>query len=605
MFLAFLIYEMPKNSYVDVLRIESPTQIVVDINNNGVEDENEIISLKKTESFSVKSSKKQDALAKKLKINPEDAIGLGYLAQNFAKETLEGKKVKIVKSDSNSIFKRTNYRDYEDVQIIINGENYQNLLFNQGLAVGKNEKITPQLKKNIDKVRKLNLIILNNKNHKYHKLTCKYGLIAHNAQIMPVAQLPQDAKPCKFCFGRHKNYKKHKPFKLQYAYYADVIPNIKSPATVFQKGPIKIFLTDMTKVLKPSKSCSTPVCRALLGEINSAQNSIDFAIYGYSQIPDLQRALQNAQNRGVRIRFVYDAGGEKDIYPDTSYLTTMIKNNNSDTTSAFMHDKFFIFDNKTVLTGSANISSTDMSGYNSNAIILINSPEMASIYSKEFEQMYNSKFHKQKRKIKSKQFSVGDSDFSVFFAPKDKALANDVVPILDGAKKYIYMPAFLLTHKQLTQCLLNAAQRGVAVKVILDATNTHVSSSKMRLLRQHGIQVKVENYAGKLHSKSIIIDDTYTIIGSMNFSRSGESSNDENLLIIKNKDVAIFYKHFFQYLWQRIPDKWLKYNARAESPDSIGSCSDGVDNDFDGKIDKADESCKPYKKVKNKSRRKK
>jgi phosphatidylserine/phosphatidylglycerophosphate/cardiolipin synthase-like enzyme len=159
------------------------------------------------------------------------------------------------------------------------------------------------------------------------------------------------------------------------------------------------------------------------------------------------------------------------------------------------------------------------------------------------------------------------------------------------------MPVFLITHKALAQSLIRASKRGVAVKVILDATNAHGAYSAHKLLRQNGIQVKTENFAGKLHSKSVIIDDTYTIIGSMNFSRSGENKNDENMLIIKNREIAVFYRTFFQYLWKRIPDKWLKFNARAESPDSIGSCKDGIDNDFDGKIDKNDDSCLPFKKT--------
>ena len=39
---------------------------------------------------------------------------------------------------------------------------------------------------------------------------------------------------------------------------------------------------------------------------------------------------------------------------------------------------------------------------------------------------------------------------------------------------------------------------------------------------QHSLhqKVKTENLAGKLHSKSMIIDDLYTIVGSMNFSKS-------------------------------------------------------------------------------------
>lgn len=578
-FLTFLLIQTRKSTDFQVLKIDSPTEIVVDLNKNGVEDNDETITLKNIESFSTKPSQDQTNLAEKLKISQEDAMGLGFLAENFAKENLDGQKVKVINS-----------------KIIVNNKNYEKLLLEHGLAVKKDFKcksLPENLSKNLTTVRKLKLVIFNNKSHKYHKLTCKYGLMAHNSQIIPSLQLPKDAKACKFCFGKHKKFKKFKNYKkyCKCNYYDDTIPYVKSPATFFQSNRIKIFLTDFTRVLKPSNSCSTAVCKALIQEISSANNSIDFAIYGYTKIPALQKALENAQNRGVKIRFVYDSDKQNNnIYPDTNYLAKIFTNNNHDTTKSIMHDKFFIFDNQKVLTGSANISSTDMSGFNSNAIVIIDSPQLAQIYSKEFEQMYNGKFHKSKSKIKNKDY---DERISVYFSPKDKAITKQVIPLIDNAQKYIYMPDFLVTHKELSDSLINARKRGVAVRLVLDATNTHGGASKLKVLRQNGIQVKTENLAGKLHSKSIIIDDMYTIIGSMNFSKSGEGVNDENLLIIKDKEIAIFYKTFFQYLWRRIPDKWLKYNARAESLDSIGSCTDGIDNDFDGKIDKADDSCKP------------
>lgn len=587
-FLAFLAYELPQNTYFQVLNVNSPTQIVIDTNKNGVEDDDEIITLKNVQSFSIKPNEAQSKLIKKLKITPKDAIGLGYLAQNFAKETLADKKVKL---------------NNEKTQILVDNKNYETSLLNSGFAV-KDKRLNPQVQKNLIKVRKLNLKILNNKNHKYHKLTCKYGLIAHNAQIIPTAQLPKDAKPCKFCLVKHEKHQTHKKYNPKYKCYEDEIPNIKSPPTIFQKnlaiGSIKMFLTDLTKVLKPTNSCDTPVCKALVNEINSAQNSIDFAIYGYTKVPAIQKALENAQTRGVKVRFVYDLDDKNNnIYPDTTYLAKILTNNMADNSPQLMHDKFFIFDHKIVFTGSANISNTDMSGFNSNVVILINSPKIADIYSQEFEQMYSGKFHKLKSKFETQDT---DNDFQVYFSPQDRGITKQIIPLINSAQKYIYMPVFLITHKDLTDSLINASKREVAVKVILDATNSHGTVSKIKILRQNGIQVKTENYAGKLHSKSIIIDDLYTVIGSMNFSRSGESVNDENLVIIKDKDIAIFYKTFFQYLWKRIPDKWLKLSARAESPDSIGSCNDGIDNDFDGKIDKLDNTCTPtfrpvYKKV--------
>ena len=53
-------------------------------------------------------------------------------------------------------------------------------------------------------------------------------------------------------------------------------------------------------------------------------------------------------------------------------------------------------------------------------------------------------------------------------------------------------------------------------------------------LREKGIQVKVENFGGKMHAKSMIIDDEYFVSGSMNFTKAGEQKNDENTIIVKN-----------------------------------------------------------------------
>lgn len=577
-FFLFLFYETQKSSDFEVLEVNSPVQIIVDLNKNGIKDDDETITLENIQSFSTKPNAIQSTLAKRLKISEEDALGLGFLAENFAKETLSDKKVKLENKNS---------------QIIIDNKDYETLLLISGFAVEKNGKITPQLQKNLTKVQKLKLRIFNNKSHKYHRLNCKYGLVAHNSQILPSSQLTKEAKPCRFCLLTPKEYKKSKKYAQKINQYQDKIPDIKSPPFIYQTNSIGVFLTDFTKILKPSSACQTSICRVLVREINEAQNSIDFAIYGYTKVPAIQTALENAQKRGVKIRFIYDLNKtNQNIYPDTLYLAKVFIDNRHDCEQTLMHNKFFIFDNQTVLTGSANISNTDMSGFNSNAVMLIKSQNLAQIYSQEFEQMFKGKFHKQKSKI-SNEF--GQGEIRVYFSPQDRAITTQIIPLIDNSRKYVYLPIFLITHKELTQSLINASKRGVSVKLILDATNTHGNHSKLNLLRQSGIQVKTENFAGKLHSKSIIIDDLYTVIGSMNFSKSGEGVNDENLIIIKDRNIAVFYKTFFQYLWKKIPDKWLKYNARAESFDSIGSCSDGIDNDFDGKIDKADEGCRMVK----------
>ena len=164
--------------------------------------------------------------------------------------------------------------------------------------------------------------------------------------------------------------------------------------------------------------------------------------------------------------------------------------------------------------------------------------------------------------------------------------------MINNAKKSIYIETFIITHKALTESLINAHKRGVDVKIIADATGSSNDYSMVKTLRENGIKVKVENYAGKMHMKTILIDNDYFISGSANLTKSADQYNDENLVFTKNKQLTYNAKAFFYYLWSKIPNKYLYRNLSAESKDSIGSCSDGIDNDYNGKIDLEDEKCK-------------
>ena len=139
--------------------------------------------------------------------------------------------------------------------------------------------------------------------------------------------------------------------------------------------------------------------------------------------------------------------------------------------------------------------------------------------------------------------------------------------------------------------LQDAKKRGVEIRIINDATNASSKYTIHKELRKLGIKVKTENYAGKMHMKTICIDNKYTIIGSMNFTSSGNFRNDENVLIIENEGITTYIKNTFLYLWNKIPQKYENKDPKAESLESIGSCFDGIDNDFDKKIDKEDEGC--------------
>ena len=98
------------------------------------------------------------------------------------------------------------------------------------------------------------------------------------------------------------------------------------------------------------------------------------------------------------------------------------------------------------------------------------------------------------------------------------------------------------------------------IKIILDATTARNRYYTHQELRENGLPVKVENFGGKMHAKSMIIDDRFIVSGSMNLTKAGNSKNDENTLIIQNENLAKQYKKYFLKLWSHIP-KLLKSSS--------------------------------------------
>lgn len=587
MLITFTIYVYYSKTTVKVLRVYSPSSIAIDINQNGRVDVNEKFTVNGVETLTSLQSDYQRDLAKSLGIDEETALGVGFYAEKYAQSILLDKNVK--------------YKLLPDgtVNITFEAKNYNKIMQASAFAIKDKKAINKKkFDEQVSLVKKVQPRIYNNKSNKYHHLDCKYGQMAHDSVILPIKSIPKDAKPCKYCHD--KNYKKKikKTLKPQptNAYELKIINEAKPQKFSISNGKIKLILTDFTTHFNTDTKCTSEYCTELLKNINNSKHSIDMALYGYADIPDVTNAIRNAIQRGVNVRMVYDIDKDNgNYYADTFKIAQMISESKNDSIykkHKYMHNKFWIFDDKVVITGSANSCGTDFSEFNTNSILIIQSPEIAQIYKKEFEQMYNENFHDKKEKIENKEnILLGESIVSIYFSPLDNVITDKLVPLVENAQHYIYMPVFVLTHKKLSSALIDAKARGVDVKIILDATGAGNKASTHEELRTNGILLKVENYAGKMHSKSIIIDDEYLVAGSMNFSKNGESSNDENCVIIENPYLTKYYKNFFNYIWDKIPDIWLTKNPPAESYYSVGSCYDGIDNNFDGKIDNEDAGC--------------
>ena len=96
---------------------------------------------------------------------------------------------------------------------------------------------------------------------------------------------------------------------------------------------------------------------------------------------------------------------------------------------------------------------------------------------------------------------------------------------------------------------MRAKDRGVDVKVCLDEEQPHYEYTKSKFLENKGVNIRLISGSGIMHNKFCIIDDSITITGSYNWTVSADLRNDENVLIIKSRELARRYREQFNKFW--------------------------------------------------------
>lgn len=362
---------------------------------------------------------------------------------------------------------------------------------------------------------------------------------------------------------------------------------------------------------QPSTKIRTHSAKILYRELLNENKSLDFMMYGiYKQPQIFNQIVYLCNNPNISVKGIVDVNtkGMND-YPDTHKLKSMCKFIKTDYSTKYemqdyydkqkklgylMHNKVFVFSNNHVWTGSTNISSTCSGGFNANVSYLIKDKKVADLYRKEISQMYeDEKFHLDKQKIYLRNLCLNDGTIlDIYFAPNNDILNDAIIPSFKNAKRSIYVGMFYFTNKNILNELVNAKNRGLDVKVIVDASFAKDFPRYIELMRNNGILVKVENWAGKMHCKLAVIDGKITLTGSLNWTNSAVNFNDENFLKIQNSRIAKETTKYFYKLWNSIPDKWLYAIPYAEGIDSKYSCQDRIDNDHNGLTDKDDPKCR-------------
>jgi phosphatidylserine/phosphatidylglycerophosphate/cardiolipin synthase-like enzyme len=237
-----------------------------------------------------------------------------------------------------------------------------------------------------------------------------------------------------------------------------------------------------------------------------------------------------------------------------------------------MHHKYVIRDGASVWSGSTNWT-LDSWSRQENAIVTVDSPELAARFTLDFEQLWETRNVERSGKVDTSPVVVDGREVRAWFSPKrGERLAHRIAAALGHAKERIRIASPVITSGPILGTLAEVVSDAkVDVAGIVDVTQIQEvlrqweangnASWKMPALRaaltrapfsgKHSTPFAPGSTHDYMHAKVTVADDT-VFVGSFNLSHSGEL-NAENVLEIADAELAARMAAFVDELHARYP----------------------------------------------------
>ena len=292
----------------------------------------------------------------------------------------------------------------------------------------------------------------------------------------------------------------------------------------------------------------------LANAIDQVQNTLDIVAFELNNEVIVQ-AILDAHERGVTVRMVTD---DEHGLEDRDGIVQSLADAGipvvDDSRSALMHNKFMIMDEQAVWTGTWNYTVNGTYRNNNNAIVMQN-PQAVVAYQDEFDEMFkDGEFGPRSTDDGLIKFTQGDTEVSILFASEGNVI-EAVGDAVREAKSNIRFMTFVFSSDSLAEAMLEMIQNpDITIEGVFENRNSTASWSQLPPLHCAGAHVRQDGNRYVLHHKTVIIDDDTVVTGSFNFSGNASRSNDENLMIIKDKDIARLYLDEWQRMWDNAED---------------------------------------------------
>lgn len=139
------------------------------------------------------------------------------------------------------------------------------------------------------------------------------------------------------------------------------------------------------------------------------------------------------------------------------------------------------------------------------------------------------------------------------FSPGDSCVQR-IRGLFQQARSTADVCVFTITDDRLSEAIIDAHARGVAIRILTDNEKAYDVGSDIFRFRAAGIATRVDASEYHMHHKFAIFDRRTLVTGSYNWTRSAAEYNEENMLVTYDAPSLSQFQKVYEKLWARCAD---------------------------------------------------
>jgi phosphatidylserine/phosphatidylglycerophosphate/cardiolipin synthase-like enzyme len=127
-----------------------------------------------------------------------------------------------------------------------------------------------------------------------------------------------------------------------------------------------------------------------------------------------------------------------------------------------------------------------------------------------------------------------------------------IAGLFNHARRSVDACVFTITDDRISNAILEAHRRGVAIRILSDNDKAFDTGSDIERFRAAGIPVRIDHTPYHMHHKFAIFDGSVLLNGSYNWTRSAAEYNKENFLLTGDRRLVNAFTQLFEKLWREL-----------------------------------------------------